>query len=113
MPGHELGVNPVEAYSSGQDAEAYASGFTGLGDDFDAALQTAKTACKHDPEVKGWDAYGEEQAAAIAKVENHGISLAENIHGGAADVATTDHEAAESYDAVAHPLNRPPNVSLA
>ncbi|MGW5880140.1 hypothetical protein ACWFMI_26690 [Nocardiopsis terrae] len=113
MPVHELGVNVVEAYGSGQDAEAYASGFVGLGSDFDAALQTAKIACKHDPKVSGWEAYGEEQAAAIAKVEDHGLSLAENIQGGAADVAATDQEASETYNAIDYPLSRQPNVRLA
>lgn len=51
-----MGANVVEAHGSGQDAE-----------------------------VNGWDAYGEEQATAIAKVEEHGLSLAENIQGGASD----------------------------
>lgn len=93
-----------------QDAEAYASGFVGLGEDFNAALDTAKAACDHEPEVSGWDAYGEEQAAAIAKVEDHGVSLAENIQGGASDIAATDEENSETYAGFDINSVIPPNV---
>lgn len=110
VSGHEVGVNPVEAYGAGQDAEAYASGFVGLGADFNAALDAAKSACDHEPEVSGWDAYGEEQAAAIAEVEEHGISLAENIQGGASDISATDEESSDIYAGINFDSVIPPNI---
>ncbi|WP_435107742.1 hypothetical protein [Nocardiopsis synnemataformans] len=110
MPGHEAGVNPYDAYGIGSNAEAYASGFIGLGEDFNEVLLSAKSACAPDPQVTGWSAYGEEQAEAMAKVENHGVSLAENVQAGASEAAATDHSSAEDFVPVDSPLSRPPNL---
>lgn len=60
--------------------------------------------------MSGWDAYGEEQAAAIAKVEEHGISLAENIQGGASDISTTDEESSDIYAGINFDSVIPPNI---
>lgn len=95
MSGHEAGANVVDAHGAGQDAESYAAGFSGLGLDFDDALQEAKTACQNDPEVTGWSQYGDDQAEAISSVERHGISIGENVQGGASEISRTDEEASE------------------
>ena len=88
-----MGVNVEAARGEAQNAEACAADFVGLSADFTDALQTAKSACEHEPEVGGWGPYGEAQSTAIAKVEAHGLSLAEHIRGTAAEVADTDNEA--------------------
>ena len=98
MPRNELGVNVHDAYGAGVNAEDYASAFHGLHADFNDILDAADNACADEPEVTGWSAYGAEQTDAIAKVEDHGVALAENIQGGAADVGNTDSQAAETYE---------------
>lgn len=109
MPTHEIGVNPHDAYGAGADAEQYAAGFNGLHADFNDVLEAAETACADDPEVTGWSAYGMEQAEAIAEVEAHGVSLAENVQGGASEAANTDAQASEGFEAVDMPPSRPVN----
>lgn len=109
MPSHELGVNPHDAYGAGAEAEQYASAFDGLHADFNDVLEAADTACADDPRVEGWSAYGEEQAEAIAEVEAHGVSLAENVQGGASEAANTDVQGSEEFAAVDMPPSRPIN----
>lgn len=112
MSRHELGVNVVEAHGSGQNAEAYASDFVGLSEDFDAALQTAKGACKHEPEVSGWGPYADEQSTAIAKVEEHG-GLPGGEHPGLRRRRRQHRQQRRGHLRRGRlPLNRPPNVSL-
>ncbi len=105
MPMNELGVNVTDAYGAGADAGQYASSFTGLHADFLDLLNAAKDVCADEPAVTGWSAYGEEQADAIARVEEHGVGLAENVQGGASEVAMTDAQAGEAYEAVDLPVN--------
>ncbi|WP_017605354.1 hypothetical protein [Nocardiopsis alkaliphila] len=107
MPSHEVGVNVTDAYGAGVNAEQYASSFNGLHADFNDVLDAAKDACAEDPRVTGWSSYGEEQAEAIARVEHHGVGLAENIQGGAAEVANTDAQAADTYGSVDVPSYLP------
>ncbi|GHC93296.1 hypothetical protein GCM10007079_42550 [Nocardiopsis terrae] len=109
MPGHELGVNVQDAYGAGANAEQYASSFEGLHSDFTDVLDAAKDACADEPQLTGWSAYGEEQADAIARVEHHGVALAENVQGGASDVANTDTQASEQYAEVGVPPSLPVN----
>ncbi|WP_306370669.1 hypothetical protein [Nocardiopsis sp. CC223A] len=109
MSGHEVGVNARDAYQSGNTAESYAADFIGLGEDFKAVLDAAKSACDHEPEVTGWEAYGEEQAEAIAKVEEHGLSLAENVQAGAAEASHTDVDSGDGFSEAGSPLGRPIN----
>ncbi|MFD3684208.1 hypothetical protein ACFWTE_05230 [Nocardiopsis sp. NPDC058631] len=110
MSGHEVGVNAYDAYGAGSDAEAYASGFVGLGEDFNETLLAAKAACDHDPKVTGWSAYGEEQAEAMAKVANHGIALSENVQAGASEASSTDEQSSAEFLAGDGSLSRPLNV---
>ncbi|MEV2276285.1 hypothetical protein AB0I72_11905 [Nocardiopsis sp. NPDC049922] len=112
MPGHEVGVNAHDAHGAGSNAEAYAAGFVGLGADFNETLLAAKAACDHDPKVTGWGGYGEGQASAIARVENHGLSLSENIQGGASEAAFTDQDSGVEFTAIDVPLSRDPNISF-
>ncbi|WP_143847106.1 hypothetical protein [Nocardiopsis sp. JB363] len=107
---HEVGVNVHDAYGAGASAEEYASAFNGLHDDFNDVLSSASAACADDPKVGGWSDYGEEQAEAIARVENHGISLAENVQGGASETANVDSQASEVYNSTDVPMARPVNI---
>lgn len=110
MPLHEVGVNVQDAYGAGASAEEYASAFNGLHDDFNDVLSSASAACADDPKVGGWSEYGEEQAEAMARVENHGVSLAENVQGGASETANTDGQASEVYNSADVPMARPVNL---
>ncbi len=110
MPQNTVGVNVEDAHGAGGAAGRYAAGFNGLHADFNDVLQSAEDACKDDPQVTGWSTYGSEQAGVIAEVEEHGVSLAENVQGGAAGAANSDAESGELYESVDVPLPRSINL---
>jgi division protein CdvB (Snf7/Vps24/ESCRT-III family) len=93
---NEAGVNPVEAMSESQEAEALAEAMVFLGTDFEAAVEGLAAAVSE--HVAGaLDDYGLDTMTHIRRVAENGINLAQNVQGADLAIADTDHENAEEY----------------
>ena len=92
-----MGANPTEAHAGGSASAEAAARLRDLPDDFDEAIQEAKSAASPTPGVGGWGAFGDEHTDHMTDVRKHARDLAENIQSGAWDAAVTDLETSEEF----------------
>ncbi|NYH55753.1 hypothetical protein HNR06_005342 [Nocardiopsis arvandica] len=93
---NEAGVNPVEAMSEAQEAEALAEAMVFLGTDFEAAVEGLVGAVSEHV-TGGLEDYEIDTVTHIRRVAENGISLAQNVQGADLAITDTDHENAEEY----------------
>jgi division protein CdvB (Snf7/Vps24/ESCRT-III family) len=91
-----IGVNPVDAMSQAQEAEALAEAMVFLGTDFEAAVE-GLTGAVSEHVSGGLDDYGLDTMERIRGVARNGINLAQNVQGADLAITDTDHENAEEY----------------
>ncbi|WP_082166824.1 hypothetical protein [Nocardiopsis sp. RV163] len=91
-----IGVNPVDAMSEAQEAEALAEAMVFLGTDFEAAVE-GLTAAVSEHVTGGLDDYGLDTMEHIRRAAQNGIDLAQNVQGADLAITDTDHENAEEY----------------
>lgn len=90
------GVNPVDAMSEAQEAEALAEAMVYLGTGFETAVEDLRAAVsKH--VTGGLDDYEVDTMTRIRRVAENGINLAQNVQGADLAIADTDHENADEY----------------
>ncbi|MCY9786317.1 hypothetical protein KIK06_20700 [Nocardiopsis sp. EMB25] len=94
----EAGANPIEAMEGGEYAETLAAAMAGLADMFDLLMEDAEAAAGHTDVVAGFRTFKEEFAQDLIDVQEHGLSLANNIQAGASEIARNDLEGAEDYN---------------
>ncbi len=104
--GDEVGANPYEAYQRGEGAVTIAETFTGLKSAFDDAITAAKTAAVEPPCANAYPEFGEANAALMADIQEHGMSLGGNVQAGAQQTANTDSEAGDDFTDVGGVLSR-------
>ncbi|ASU56927.1 MULTISPECIES: hypothetical protein [Nocardiopsis] len=90
------GVNPVDAMSEAQEAEALAEAMVFLGTDFEAAVE-GLTGAVSEHVTGGLDDYDLDTMEHIRRVAQNGINLAQNVQGADLAITDTDHENAEEY----------------
>ncbi|MEV2278394.1 hypothetical protein AB0I72_22680 [Nocardiopsis sp. NPDC049922] len=94
----EAGANPIEAMEGGEYAQTLAAAMAGLADMFDLLMEDAEAGAGHSDVMAGFRKYRDEYGQDIVDVQQHGLSLADNIQAGASEVARNDLESAEEYD---------------
>ncbi|WP_017570681.1 hypothetical protein [Nocardiopsis halotolerans] len=90
------GVNPTEAMSEAQEAEALAEAMVFLGTDFEAAIEGLVGAVSEHV-TGGLDDYELDTMTHIRRVAENGINLAQNVQGADLAIADTDSENADEY----------------
>ncbi|MFI6575641.1 hypothetical protein ACIBFB_07550 [Nocardiopsis sp. NPDC050513] len=94
----EAGGNTIEAMEGGEYAETLAAAMAGLADTFDILMEDAESASGHEDVRAGFRALREEAAQALIDVQEHGLSLADNIQAGSGRIAVNDLDSARDYD---------------
>ncbi|QVJ00965.1 hypothetical protein KGD82_21925 [Nocardiopsis eucommiae] len=92
----EAGVNPVEAMSEAEQAEALAEAMVFLGRDLELITSDLRAAVSEHVSPAIGD-YEEETVLHLGQVAQNGINLAQNIQGADLAIADTDHENAEEF----------------
>ncbi|WP_116243839.1 hypothetical protein [Nocardiopsis sp. FIRDI 009] len=92
----ESGVNPVEAMSEAEQAEALSEAMVYLGTDLEAITSELRSAVSEhvSPGVSDFEDTTLEH---ISRVAQNGINLAQNVQGADLAITDTDHENAEEY----------------
>ncbi|MFJ9556915.1 hypothetical protein ACIRPH_24155 [Nocardiopsis sp. NPDC101807] len=90
------GVNPVEAMSEAEEAEALAEAMVFLGTDFEAAVEGLVSAVSEHVSP-GLADYELDAMEHIRRVAQNGINLAQNVQGADLAITDSDHESAERY----------------
>jgi hypothetical protein len=90
------GVNPVEAMSEAEEAEALAEAMVFLGTDVEAAVEGLAAAVSEHVS-SGLADYELDTMEHIRRVAQNGINLARNVQGADLAITDSDHESAEEY----------------
>ncbi|MEY9214361.1 hypothetical protein NI17_020190 [Thermobifida halotolerans] len=108
--GNEAGANPQEAASKGEAAEEMANAMAGLADTFEDLITEVRDAASiyvHN----GYSRFRDDHYDSIKKVQDHGMTLANNIQAGAGEAALTDLDASGGYQGAWPSLSRDINGS--
>ncbi|MBE1532092.1 hypothetical protein [Actinomadura algeriensis] len=108
----EVGANPGEVVAGGREAGAIAVTFTGLTTMFQAEVDTAYLYAAESPLQRGYARFGEDNAAAMARVQRHGEALSGNVEAAGSNTAFTDHTIEEENYGVRELLLRDLNYQL-
>ena len=92
----EVGVNPIQAMSKAEQAEALSEAMLLLGTDLEEIASTLVSAVSEhvSPAVSDYEADTLEH---IDRVSRNGMILAQEVQGAVSTVVTTDAESAELY----------------
>lgn len=100
----EIGVDPNEAVTAGQQVETISESFAGLIKEFQATVENAEAVAVEAPCRRGYGPFGETNTGAMAKVEEHGVTLGGNVQAGGAEAGITDAENATDFTTVREAL---------
>ncbi|MEU3026022.1 hypothetical protein ACFW3Z_13880 [Nocardiopsis alba] len=92
----EAGVNPIEAMSEAEQAEALAEAMVFLGRDLELITAELRSAVSEYVSPAVGD-YEDETILHLGQVAQNGIDLAQNVQGADLAIVDTDHENAEKY----------------
>ncbi|WDZ91299.1 hypothetical protein [Nocardiopsis sp. HUAS JQ3] len=95
---NEAGGNPIEGMRGGEYAETLAAAMAGLADAFDLLMEDAESASGHDDVRAGFSTFKENTAQALIDVQALGLTLADNVQAGAAEIAQNDLDSSEDFD---------------
>ncbi|WP_083947947.1 hypothetical protein [Thermobifida cellulosilytica] len=108
--GNEAGANPGAAAAKGATAEEMAEAMAGLADTFDDLITEVRAAAGSYV-AAGYSRFRDDHYDSIKKVQDHGLTLADNIQAGAAEAALTDLDTSDGYQGAWPSLSRDINGS--
>jgi 2-keto-3-deoxy-6-phosphogluconate aldolase len=92
----EAGVNPVEAMSEAEQAEALAEAMVYLGVDLEEITSTLTDAVSQYVSPAIGD-YGSDTLEHLGRVARNGVNLAQNVQGADLAIVDADHESADEF----------------
>lgn len=95
----EVGVEADLAFSAGLDAEAMANAMAGLSDTFESLVDEASSNAHHPGIKSGFTTFMNSYGESISKVEENGLTIADNIQEGVRDIAENDAQNSDDYGA--------------